>query len=326
MDRLGYIFPGQGSQSVGMGRALADHSVEARRAFEEADEALGSDSVALSRLCFEGPEEALRLTENTQPAILTVSIAAYRAFRAAGAPAPDFAAGHSLGEYSALVAAGVLGFADAVRLVRARGRAMQEAVPVGQGGMAAVLGADKEAVEALCEQAAAGEVCAPANFNCPGQIVIAGTSGAIERAQALARGLGIKRVKPLEVSAPFHCALMAPAAEVLGPLLEATEFRDPEFPVVANASAGLIRTGAAARSALVAQVASPVLWEQSVRTLLVLGVGRYVELGPGRVLSGLVRKVDESVNAVSAGTPEEVTSALDWLAGGSADTVGAGGS
>jgi [acyl-carrier-protein] S-malonyltransferase len=326
MDRLGYIFPGQGSQTVGMGRALFDHSDDARRVFEEADDALGGDSVALSRLCFEGPEDVLRLTENTQPAILTVSIAAYRALRAAGAPTPDFAAGHSLGEYSALVASGVLGFADAVRLVRARGRAMQEAVPVGEGGMAAVLGAEKVAVEALCEQAAEGEVCAPANFNCPGQIVIAGSAGAIARAQSLARGLGIKRVKPLDVSAPFHCALMAPAAEVLGPLLDATDFRDPEFPIVANASAGLIRTGAAARSALVAQVASPVLWEQSIRTLLVLGVGRFVELGPGRILAGLVRKVDDTVKAVSAGTPDEITSALDWLAGGTADTVGAGGS
>jgi [acyl-carrier-protein] S-malonyltransferase len=223
----------------------------------------------------------------------------------------------------ALVAANALDFAGAVRLVRARGRAMQRAVPVGEGAMAAVLGGDREAVEALCAAAAAaGEVCAPANFNCPGQIVIAGTAAAVARAQGLARDFGVKRVRPLEVSAPFHCALMRPAAEALAPVLEATRFTDPEFPVVANATAGLVRTGAAARAALLAQVASPVLWEQSVRTLMVLGVGRYVELGPGRVLAGLVRKIDETVSVVSAGAPEDFGGALDLVAGGAASRAG----
>jgi [acyl-carrier-protein] S-malonyltransferase len=300
---VAYIFPGQGSQRAGMGREVFERSAAAREVFERADRALGEP---LSRLCFEGPEEALRLTANTQPAILTVSVAVWAAAREAGAPDPDFAAGHSLGEYSALVAAGGLALADAVRLVRSRGTFMQEAVPVGEGAMAAVLGLDADAVLAACEEAAEGDVCAPANFNSPGQIVIAGAAAAVARASEAARRAGARRVIPLEVSAPFHTALMEPAAERLRPLLEATEFRDPRVPVMANATATLVETGEAARRALVAQVASPVLWEQSVAALAAAGVGRYVELGPGRVLAGLVRKIVRGAEVLSAETPEEI--------------------
>lgn len=298
-----YIFPGQGSQFAGMGRELAEASEAARRVFEAADRALGEP---ISRLCFEGPDDALRLTANTQPAILTVSIAVLEAAREAGLPEPDFAAGHSLGEYSALVAAGVLDLSDAVRLVRARGTFMQEAVPVGEGAMAAVLGLDADAIVAACEEASEGEVCAPANFNSPGQVVIAGAAAAVARAGEAARRRGAKRVVPLDVSAPFHTALMQPAAERLGPLLDATAFRDPRFPVVANATAAVVSSGAEARELLARQIAAPVLWEQSVALLAERGVGRFVELGPGRVLAGLVRKIVRGAEVASAERPEEI--------------------
>jgi [acyl-carrier-protein] S-malonyltransferase len=307
MDRTAYIFPGQGSQAVGMGRALFDASPAARRAFEEADDALGE---AISRLCFDGPKEALRLTANTQPAILATSVATWRAFAEAGAPPPAYAAGHSLGEYSALVAAGALAFGDALRLVRARGRLMQEAVADGEGAMAAVLGADRALVEAICAEAAEGDVCAIANYNCPGQLVIAGARRAIERAAARSIARGARQVIVLEVSAPFHTPLMRPAAERLRPLLARAAVCDPAFPIVANVSAGLVRTGEEARSALAAQVDAPVLWEQSVRTLCVLGVTRFVELGPGSVLAGLVKKIDRHVAVTSVGTPEALAAAL----------------
>ena len=307
MNRTVYMFPGQGSQFVGMGRELFDASAEARDVFATADQALG---FSISSLCFEGPEDELRLTANTQPAILTVSVAAYRALKAAGAAAPDYVAGHSLGEYSALVAAGVLEFETAVRIVRDRGRFMQDAVPDGVGAMAAILGAEREAIERACAEAAEGEVCQPANFNSPGQIVIAGNKGAVDRAGALAKQYGAKRVVPLEVSAPFHSALMKPAADRLRPILNDAKFADPEFPVIANVSAAPVRTGDEAREALAEQVASPVLWEQSLRTLLVLGVKRFVEIGPGRVLTGLVKKVDRGVEAVSVGNPNEICAAL----------------
>ncbi len=286
---LAYIFPGQGSQAVGMGRDLAEHYPAARAAFAEADEALG---FALSRLCFEGPAEELQLTENTQPAILTTSIAALRALEAAGLPAPDFVAGHSLGEYSALVAAGALSLAAAVKTVRARGRYMQEAVPVGTGAMAAVLGAEPELVEQACAEAAQGEVCSPANFNSPKQIVIAGHAGAVERAMEWLKAHGVRKVVKLNVSAPFHCALMQPAQERLAADLAQLEFNDLRVPLVTNVDAVPIRSGDAARAALVRQVSAPVRWRESVERLVnEHGVKTFIEVGPGKVLAGLVRQI-----------------------------------
>ncbi len=284
---IAYVFPGQGSQSVGMGKALADAFDICRDTFAEADDALGS---RLSRLVFEGPEADLRLTENTQPAILTVSVAAYRLLASRGYE-PAFMAGHSLGEYSAHVCAGTLTFADAVRIVRRRGRYMQEAVPLGQGAMAAVMGLDALAVAAACEEAAEGEVVSPANLNMPGQVVIAGASGAVARAAERAKARGAKRVVPLPVSAPFHCALMKPAEERLAPELRALAAQNPRVPVVANVDAEPKRDAASAIEALVGQVSSPVRWEDVVRRLASEGVRKYVEVGPGTVLTGLGRKI-----------------------------------
>jgi [acyl-carrier-protein] S-malonyltransferase len=294
-----FIFPGQGSQKVGMGRALADAFPVCRQTFDEADAAL---SEPLSRLCFEGPEDRLMLTENTQPAILTVSVAAYRLLSSIGLE-PAFAAGHSLGEYSAHVAAGTLSFADAVRMVRRRGRYMQEAVPVGEGAMAAVLGLDAEDVARACEEAADGEVVAPANLNGPGQVVIAGTSAAVRRAGDRAKARGAKRVIPLPVSAPFHCALMKPAEDRLAPELRGLEVRDPRVPIVANVDAEPKRDGQAAVEALVRQISSPVRWEAVVRRLASEGVSAYVEVGPGTVLSGLVRKIHRDAVVASLEDP-----------------------
>jgi [acyl-carrier-protein] S-malonyltransferase len=286
---LAFIFPGQGSQSPGMGRELAEKYAAAREVFEEADDALG---FALSRLCFEGPAEELQLTENTQPAILAASVAALRAAESEGLPRPGFVAGHSLGEYSALVAAGAISLRDAVRTVRKRGRYMQEAVPVGAGAMAAILGADIETVEAVCAEARReGEVCAPANINSPGQIVIAGSAAAIERAMPLLKERGAKRAIPLKVSAPFHCALMLPAQQRLAADLDEVEFKDLSVPLVTNVDASLIRTGTEARAALVRQVSSPVRWRESIELLAGEGVELFVEVGPGKVLSGLVRQI-----------------------------------
>ena len=285
---LAYIFPGQGSQAPGMGRELAAAYEAARAVFEEADEALG---FALSRLCFEGPAEELQLTENTQPAILATSIAALRAAEAEGLARPDFVAGHSLGEYSALVAAGALSLRDAVQVVRKRGRYMQEAVPVGAGAMAAVLGADLETVEAACREAAReGEICSPANVNSPGQIVIAGSAAAVERAVPILKERGAKRAIPLKVSAPFHCALMLPAQERLAAELDSIEFKDMGVPLVTNVDAAVIRTGSEARASLVRQVSSPVRWRESIELLAREGVDNFVEVGPGKVLTGLVRQ------------------------------------
>ena len=313
---IAFIFPGQGSQKVGMGQAFAAADPIARDTFAEADAALGplrqgsgAEGTSLSRLCFEGPEPELTLTENTQPAILTVSVAIARVLEARGWR-PDFYAGHSLGEYSAHVAAGTFGFADAVRTVRNRGRYMQEAVPVGTGAMAAILGLDGEAVAAACAEAAEGEVVSPANLNAPGQVVIAGTRAAVERAGATAKAKGARRVIPLAVSAPFHCALMKPAEERLAPELRRLAVQPPRRPVVANVDAQPKRDGAAAIEALVRQVSGAVQWEAVVRRLASEGVRTYVEVGPGTVLAGLVRKIDRDARVASLEDP----AGLDALA------------
>ncbi len=299
--KLALLFPGQGSQFVGMGKGLCEASPPARAVFEEADAVL---EFALSRLCFEGPEEELKKTANTQPAILTHSIAAWRDLqvrfpeRLEGAA---FAAGHSLGEYSAEVAAGVLSFADAVRLVRRRGLFMQEAVPAGAGAMAAIVGLPPEEVESACREAAQGEVVSPANFNSPEQTVIAGHAAAVARASAACTARGAKRAIPLPVSAPFHCSLMAPARERLRPLLEETRFADAAIPVVTNVDARSESRGGRLRDALLRQVDAPVRWVESVRLLAREGVDRALEIGPGSVLSGLVRRIDKALKAENYG-------------------------
>ena len=291
-----FVFPGQGSQFAGMGREIADASPAARRVFEEVDEALG---FSLSKLCFEGPDEDLKLTENTQPAILTTSIAILEAIRERGGSEPDLVAGHSLGEYSAIVCAGGLSVKEAASIVKSRGRFMQEAVPVGQGAMAAILGPSLEEIEALCAEASEGEVVSPANVNAPGQIVIAGTKAAVERAIALAKTRGVRRALPLPVSAPFHCALMKPAEERLTPVLEAADFHALYVQLVTNVDASPVGTTHAVRNALVRQVSSPVRWVDSIRQMIAMGVSRFVEIGPGNVLAGLIRRIDSSVEAVS---------------------------
>lgn len=308
---LAYIFPGQGSQAPGMGRELAERYRAARAVFEEADDALG---FGLSRLCFEGPAEDLQLTENTQPAILATSVAALRAAEAEGLPRPDFVAGHSLGEYSALVAAGALSLRDAVTVVRKRGRYMQEAVPVGAGAMAAVLGAEIEAVEAACREAVReGEILSAANLNSPSQIVIAGSAEAVERALPLLKERGAKRAKILKVSAPFHCALMLPAQERLAADLDEIEFKDLSVPLVTNVDAALIRTGAEARAALVRQVSSPVRWRESIELLAREGVRTFIEVGPGKVLGGLVRQTAPEARAANVEDAASLGAALELL-------------
>ena len=306
---IAFVFPGQGSQRVGMGRALCETFPICRQTFEEADEALGDP---ISRLCFDGPEEQLALTRNTQPAVLTASVAVDRLLRSRG-HAPAFLAGHSLGEYSAHVAAGTLGLADALRTVRRRGTYMQEAVPVGEGAMAAVLGLPAERVAQACAEAADGEVVSAANLNAPGQVAIAGHRAAVERAGLRAKALGARRVMPLPVSAPFHCALMQPAEERLAPELRALVVADPEAPVVANVDAEPKRTGRAAVEALIRQVCAPVRWEDVVRRLIADGVTTFIEAGPGGVLSGLVRKIDRSVGAACVHDPSSLESAETTL-------------
>ncbi|HXB99930.1 MAG TPA: ACP S-malonyltransferase [Terriglobales bacterium] len=296
-SQIAFLFPGQGSQAVGMGKELSDNYAVARRTFEEANEALG---YKLSQVCFEGPEEKLKLTEITQPAILTVSIAAWRVLQEKGAQ-PDFVAGHSLGEYSANVAAGTLTFADAVRTVRNRGKYMQEAVPVGVGAMAAILGMPLDKVIELAGDAAQGEVCQAANINSPEQIVISGNSGAVERAIKLATEGGAKKAVSLPVSAPFHCALMQPAQDRLAADLSTLSFQNPTCPVICNVDAEAITSAEAARNALIRQVTGAVKWEPSVRLLIHQGASLFIEVGPGKVLWGLMRQIDRSKTCLTVG-------------------------
>src|SRR5215472_5692608 len=309
---VAFLFPGQGSQVVGMGKELAEKHTVAQQVFREADDALG---FKLSQLCFEGPEDELRLTENTQPAILTTSIAAWRVLDEKGLK-PDFAAGHSLGEYSAHVSAGTISFSDAVRAVRNRGQYMQEAVPVGTGAMAAILGMPFDEVAAVCGHAAQGEVCEPANVNSPEQVVISGHTAAIERAVKLADRRGAKRAKILPVSAPFHCSLMRPAEERLGADLEKLQFSEPRVQVVSNVHARPVEDRAGARDALIRQVTGSVRWSESIAWLAGRGVQTFIELGPGKVLCGLMRQIDRSRKALNVEDEASLDKTLEFIRAG----------
>ena len=303
-SKIAFVFPGQGSQAVGMGKDLYDNFPVARRVFEEADDAL---SFPISQMCFSGTAEELALTENTQPAILTVSVAAFRAMKAEGFPVPNYVAGHSLGEYSALVAAGALNFPDAVKIVRLRGRFMQESVPVGVGAMAAILGADLETVEKACAEVAENQICSAANINAPTQIVIAGHADAVDRASELLKQRGAKRAIKLNVSAPFQCALMQQAQDRLSVELEKTRFFDLIAPCVSNVEAKENDEAERARELLIRQVTAPVRWAQSIEYLKSEGVEKYVEIGAGKVLSGLIRQTDREASCFNV----EDTSSLE---------------
>ena len=309
MGKLAFIFPGQGSQRAGMGKELAEQFPAARAVFDQADQALG---FPLSKLCFEGPEEELKLTANTQPALLTASVAAYRVLEEKGI-APDYVAGHSLGEYSALVASGCLSLPEAVVTVRNRGTYMQEAVPAGQGAMAALLGLPLPKVQQVCEQAAQGQVVAPANLNSPGQIVISGHKEAVERAAQAAKDAGAKRAVLLPVSAPFHSSLLQPAAARLENDFQRIRFGGLSIPLVTNVDAEVIETPQAARDALLRQVPAPVRWEESMRKLMELGCDCFIEVGPGKVLAGLLRQIDRSARALSVEDPASLEKTLAAL-------------
>ena len=317
MGKVVFVFPGQGSQYPGMGRELAEKYSAARAIFDEADKALG---FSISKICFEGSEEELKQTEITQPAILTVSVAACWVLAEKRVSA-DYVAGHSLGEYSALVAAGSLQFTDAVRLVHKRGKYMQEAVPPGQGAMAAILGLSISSVQDACKRAAEGEVCAPANLNSPDQVVISGNAGAVKRAVELASQMGAKRAVMLPVSAPFHSSLMMPAQEKLAKDLETIKISDPHVPVVTNVDADTIRKGEEARSALIRQVSMPVRWEESMRTLIDEGVNTFVEVGPGRVLTGLMRQIERSVASLNVEDEKSLQGTLEKIMGAKTDAA-----
>lgn len=304
---IALLFPGQGSQAVGMGKDLAEKYPIARQTFEEADEALG---YKLSQLCFEGPEDELRLTEITQPAILTVSIAALRVLETQ-IPKPAFVAGHSLGEYSAHVSSGTITFADAVRTVRNRGKYMQEAVPVGVGAMAAILGMELNKIAAICHEAAQTEVCAPANINSPEQIVISGNTAAVEHAVKLAEERGAKKAKLLPVSAPFHCSLMKPAQDGLQADLDKLAMSRPVYPVACNVDAALVTDPLKALDTLVRQVTGAVKWEQCVRLLISHGVETFIEVGPGKVLWGLMRQIDRSKTSLNVSDQATLTKTLE---------------
>jgi [acyl-carrier-protein] S-malonyltransferase len=308
-SKIALIFPGQGSQVVGMGKELADKYPVARETFEEADHALG---YKLSQLCFDGPEEQLRQTEITQPAILTVSVAALRVLETR-IPKPSYVAGHSLGEYSAHVASGTFSFANAVRTVRNRGKYMQEAVPIGVGSMAAILGMDFEKVAAICIEAAEGEVCSPANINSPDQVVISGNTAAVERATKLADERGAKRAKVLPVSAPFHCSLMKPAQDRLKEDLKKLSMQKPVYPVACNVDADLVVDDLRAFDTLLRQVTGSVRWEQCMRLLIAEGIDTFIEVGPGKVLCGLMRQIDRSKTCMNVGDDASLTKTLETL-------------
>jgi [acyl-carrier-protein] S-malonyltransferase len=311
---MAFMFPGQGSQSVGMGRELAAMYPVAQETFDEADAALG---YKLSQLCFEGPEDQLKLTEITQPAILTVSVATWRVLQSKGITG-SYVVGHSLGEYSANVAAGTLSFADAVKTVRNRGKYMQDAVPVGVGAMAAILALPAEQVEQICAEAARGEVCQAANLNSPDQTVISGNKAAVERAAVLAKERGAKRALILPVSAPFHCALMQPAQDRLAEDLRTLTFHNPEVPVICNVDATPVTTGDQSRDALIRQVTGAVQWVKSMRALIALGVENFVEVGPGKVLCGLMKQIDRSRYCVNVQDEESLQKTVNHFSAASA--------
>ncbi|HSP15892.1 MAG TPA: ACP S-malonyltransferase [Thermoanaerobaculia bacterium] len=300
-----FVFPGQGSQYAGMGKDVADRFPTAKRVFDQIDAALG---FSISRLCFQGPEDQLKLTENTQPAMLAVSSAIHAVLEEMGAARRDMVAGHSLGEYSAIVSVGGLTASEAAVIVHQRGKFMQQAVPVGTGAMAALIGPSVEDARAICEEAAQGEVVSVANINAPGQTVIAGTKSAVDRAIDVAKKRGVRRALPLPVSAPFHCQLMKPAEEKLRPILEAAPFKDLWVSLVSNVDASPIGTGHAVRNALVRQVASPVRWVESVQKMVSMGVRRFVEVGPGTVLTGLIKRIDSSVELINVSDAESIES------------------
>jgi [acyl-carrier-protein] S-malonyltransferase len=317
MGKVAYVFPGQASQYPGMGKDLAEKYPAARTVFEEADEALG---FAISRICFEGTDDELKLTANTQPAILTCSVAVYRVLAERGLT-PDFVAGHSLGEYSAHVAADALKFSDAVQLVRKRGTYMQEAVPAGVGAMAAIMGLSPAVVADACKRASNGEVCSAANLNSPDQTVISGHAGAVKRAVEIASQLGAKRTVILPVSAPFHSALMMAAQERLAQDLKNATFTNLSVPLVTNVDADTVTTGEEAREALIRQVTMPVRWEESVRLLIDEGVNTFVEVGPGRVLTGLLRQIERSVATLNVEDEKSLAATVDKIAGARSDAA-----